>query len=85
LRYSDPSLIALSRAVGPARRYCRGALRQRRMQYKSPLLQSLQSNLRLPHLGQRTEAAYAYWIKRFVRSCESATPLNQAPPKCGNS
>jgi hypothetical protein len=28
--------------------------------YKSPLLQSLQSNLSLQHLSQRTEAAYVY-------------------------
>ena len=37
------------------------------MQYKSPLLQSLQSNLRLQHLSRRTEAAYVYWTKRFIR------------------
>ena len=37
------------------------------MQYKSPLLRSLQSNLRLQHLSRRTEAAYVYWTKRFVR------------------
>jgi integron integrase len=37
------------------------------MQYKSPLLQSLQTNLRLQHLSRRTEAAYVYWTKRFVR------------------
>ena len=28
------------------------------MQYKSPLLQSLQSNMRLQHLSRRTEEAY---------------------------
>jgi hypothetical protein len=39
------------------------------MPYKSPLLQSLQSNLRLQHLSRRTEAAYVYWTKRFVRFC----------------
>jgi integron integrase len=39
------------------------------MQYKSPLLQSLQSNLRLQHLSRRTEDAYVYWTKRFVRFC----------------
>jgi integron integrase len=39
------------------------------MQYKSPLLQSLQSNLRLQHLSRRTEEAYVYWTKRFVRFC----------------
>ena len=37
------------------------------MQYKSPLLQSLQSNLRLQHLSRRTETAYIYWTRRFVR------------------
>lgn len=37
------------------------------MQYKSPLLQALQSNLRLRHLSRRTEAAYVYWTKRFIR------------------
>ena len=37
------------------------------MQYKSLLLQSLQSNLRLQHLSRRTETAYIYWTKRFVR------------------
>ena len=39
------------------------------MQYKSPLLQALQSNLRLQHMSRRTEAAYVYWTKRFVRFC----------------
>jgi integrase len=42
---------------------------QIRMQYKSPLLQSLQSNLRLQHMSRRTEDAYIYWTKRFVRFC----------------
>ena len=37
------------------------------MQYKSPLLQSLQSNLPLQHLSRRTETAYVYWTRRFVR------------------
>jgi integron integrase len=37
------------------------------MRYKSPLLRSLQSNLRLQHLSRRTEAAYVYWTKRFIR------------------
>ena len=46
------------------------------MQYKSPLLQSLQSNLRLRHLSRRTEAAYVYWTKRFVRFWGSGTPPN---------
>ena len=39
------------------------------MQYKSPLLQSLQSNLRLQHLSRRTETAYIYWTRRFIRFC----------------
>jgi integron integrase len=39
------------------------------VQYKSPLLQSLQSNLRLRHLSRRTEEAYVYWTRRFVRFC----------------
>jgi hypothetical protein len=38
-----------------------------RMQYKSPLLQALLSNLRLRHMSRRTEAAYVYWTRRFVR------------------
>jgi site-specific recombinase XerD len=37
------------------------------MQYKSPRLQALQSNLRLRHMSRRTEAAYVYWTRRFVR------------------
>jgi len=37
------------------------------MQYKSQLLQSLRSNLRLQHMSRRTEEAYVYWTKRFVR------------------
>jgi integron integrase len=37
------------------------------MQYKSPLLQCLQSNLRLQHLSRRTETAYIYWTRRFIR------------------
>jgi hypothetical protein len=41
--------------------------RQTPVQYKSPLLRSLQSNLRLQHLSRRTEAAYVYWTKRFIR------------------
>jgi integron integrase len=39
------------------------------MQYKSQLLRSLQSNMRLQHLSRRTEEAYVYWVKRFVRFC----------------
>ena len=52
-----------------------GACRQARMQYKSPLLQSLQSNLRLQHLSRRTETAYIYWTKRFVRFYGLRHPL----------
>jgi Phage integrase, N-terminal SAM-like domain len=37
------------------------------MRYKSPLLRSLQPNLRLQHLSRRTEAAYVNWTKRFIR------------------
>jgi integrase len=37
------------------------------VQYKSPFLQTLQSNLRLQHLSRRTETAYVYWTKRFIR------------------
>ena len=44
-------------------------LGQARVQYKSPLLQALQSNLRLQHLSRRTEVAYVYWTRRFVRFC----------------
>ena len=49
------------------------------MQYKSPLLQSLQSNLRLQHLSRRTEAAYVYWTKRFVRFCGLRHPSELGP------
>jgi integron integrase len=46
------------------------------MQYKSPLLQSLQSNLRLQHLSRRTETAYIYWTRRFVRFCGLRHPAD---------
>jgi integrase len=49
------------------------------MRYKSPLLQSLQSNLRLQHLSRRTEAAYIYWTKRFVRFCGLRHPSELGP------
>ena len=49
------------------------------MQYKSLLLQSLQSNLRLQHLSRRTEAAYVYWTKRFVRFCGLRHPSELGP------
>jgi site-specific recombinase XerD len=49
------------------------------MQYKSPLLQSLQSNLRLQHLSRHTEAAYVYWTKRFVRFCGLRHPSELGP------
>ena len=43
----------------------RGHSRQAPVQYKSPLLQSLQSTLRLQHLSRRTEAGYVCWSKRY--------------------
>jgi site-specific recombinase XerD len=49
------------------------------VQYKSPLLQSLQSNLRLQHLSRRTEAAYVYWVKRFVRFSGLRHPSELGP------
>jgi integron integrase len=49
------------------------------MQYKSPLLRSLQSNLRLLHMSRRTEAAYIYWTKRFVRFCGLRHPGELGP------
>jgi hypothetical protein len=49
------------------------------MRYKSPLLQSLQSNLRLQHLSRRTEAAYMYWTKRFARFCGLRHPSELGP------
>ena len=49
------------------------------MQHKSPLLQSLQSNLRLQHLSRRTEEAYVYWTRRFVRFCGLRHPSELGP------
>lgn len=49
------------------------------MQYKSPLLRSIQSNIRLRHFSRRTEAAYVYWIKRFVRHCGLRHPADLGP------
>jgi hypothetical protein len=46
------------------------------VQYKSPLLQALQANLRLRHMSRRTEAAYVYWTKRFVRFCGLRHPAD---------
>src|SRR5690606_16610301 len=43
------------------------------------LRQSLQSNLRLQHLSRRTEAAYVYWTKRFVRFCGLRHPSKLGP------
>lgn len=45
------------------------------MQYKSPLLHALQSNLRLRHMSRRTEEAYVYWTRRFVRFCGLRHPV----------
>jgi integron integrase len=39
----------------------------------------LQSNLRLQHLSRRTEAAYVYWTKRFVRFCGLRHPVELGP------
>ncbi len=50
------------------------------MQYKSPLLQSLQANLRLQHFSRRTETAYVYWTKRFVRFCGLRHPSELGLP-----
>jgi hypothetical protein len=49
------------------------------MQYKSPLLQSLQLNLRLQHLSRRTEVAYVYWTRRFNRFCGLRHPAELGP------
>ena len=51
------------------RRYCGLVSGAPECSTSRPLLQSLQSNLRLQHLSRRTEAAYIYWAKRFVRFC----------------
>jgi integrase len=56
-------------AVAGQRILARPSRGQVRVQYKSQLLQSLQSNLRLQHMSRRTEEAYIYWTKRFVRFC----------------
>ncbi len=48
------------------------------MQSDSPLLRSLQSNLRLQHLSRRTETAYIYWVKRFIRFCGLRRKLSAA-------
>ena len=37
------------------------------MQPNPSLLHSLRSNLRIRHFSRRTEQAYVYWTKRFVR------------------
>ena len=39
----------------------------------------MQSNLRLQHLSRRTEAAYVYWTKRFVRFCGLRHPAELGP------
>src|SRR5262245_12178190 len=44
------------------------------MQYKSPLLRSLQLNMRLRHLSPRTEAAYLQWALRFIRHFQLRHP-----------
>jgi integron integrase len=49
------------------------------MPYNSPLLQSLQSNLRMQHLSRRTEEAYVYWTKRFIRFSGRRHPTELGP------
>ena len=49
------------------------------MQSKSPLLQVLRSNLRLQHMSRRTENAYVYWTKRFVRFSGLRHPAELGP------
>ena len=49
------------------------------MPYKSLLLQSLQSNLRLQHLSRSTEAAYVYWTERFIGFCGLRHPSELGP------
>lgn len=63
MRWSGALWQARQEIIGPT------IYRQVRVQYKSQLLQSLQSNLRLQHMSRRTEEAYVYWTKRFVRFC----------------
>jgi hypothetical protein len=53
------------------------------MQYKSPLLQLLQTNLRLQHLSRRTESASIYWTRRVVRFC--GLRQSWAARMCGDS
>jgi integron integrase len=36
-------------------------------QHKSPLLQAMQSSLRMRHFSLRTEAVYLSWVRRYVR------------------
>ena len=49
------------------------------MQSKSPLLQVLRSNLRLQHMSRRTENAYVYWTKCFVRFSGLRHPAELGP------
>jgi integron integrase len=41
----------------------------------------LQSNLRLQHLSRRTEDAYVYWTKRFIRFCGLRHPSELGAPE----
>jgi len=56
--------------------------RRPRVQYKSPLLQSLHINPRLRHESQRTEFVHGYRARRFARVCSLwhslAAPLLEA-------
>src|SRR5574341_731475 len=40
----------------------------------SPLLSDLRRAIRLRHYSRRTEAAYVWWVRRFIRFCGSRHP-----------
>src|SRR2546426_10715352 len=49
------------------------------LRYNSPPLRSVQFNIRLWHLSRRTEPAYIYWIKRFLRHFRGPPPKTAGP------
>lgn len=51
------------------------------MQSKSPFLHSVQANMRLLHLSRRTEAAYLYWVRRFINYSGRRHPKELGPPE----
>ena len=51
------------------------------MQSSSPFLQLVQSNMRLLHFSQRTEAAYASWIRRFIHFAGLRHPKDLGAPE----